>query len=510
MSIIKTIGLTKRFGDFTANDSIDLSVDEREIRCIVGENGAGKTTLMNMLYGLLAPTEGQIFIHDEFVQLAGPKDAIAHGLGMVHQHFKLVPSLTVYENVLLGAEIVRPGISHLIDTKQEIEVVQNLIEQYHFGLDPLERIEDISVGAQQRVEILKMLYRNVDVIILDEPTAVLTPQEVDGLIVSLKDLREQGKTIIMITHKLREVMELSDSVTVIRRGKIVGDVLTKDTNQSELACMMVGHEVTHVTIPSDAPQPSSEVALHVSSLSTTNEEGKEVLKGVEFSVHKGEILGVAGVEGNGQSELSKVLTGLMTTTSGAVEILGKDVTGWWPDQLRKAGLAIIPEDRFEDGLCATMSVAENSVAGYLDNNDVTHHGMLNHAAMCARRDYLVKEYEILVGDLKGNVGQLSGGNAQKLIVGRELESGGKVLVACQPTRGVDLGAAEDIHRRLLDFRNTGGAVLLISSELSEVMGLSDRVIVMYKGEVVGEVDPQRTSSTEVGLLMAGIRGDSHE
>ena len=504
MSIIKTIGLTKKFGDFVANDHIDLSVDDQEIRCIVGENGAGKSTLMNMLYGLLRPTSGQILINDTPVSFASPVDAIAHGLGMVHQHFKLVPSLTVYENVLLGAELRRSEHSPFIDTAQEIKEVSALIEKYKFELSPTDKVEDLSVGAQQRVEILKMHYRNVDILILDEPTAVLTPQEVDDLIVTLRGLRDQGKTIIMITHKLREVMELADSVTVIRRGKVTGNVLTRDTSEAELAQMMVGHAVATVTNDPDAPDASDEVGLEVSGVCTINEYGNEVLHGVDLTVHKGEVLGVAGVEGNGQSELVKVLTGLMTTTKGSVRLLGRDVTGWWPDQLRRAGMAIIPEDRYEDGLCATMSVAENSVAGYLDRNGVTRSGLIDVRAMRARRDELVEAYDIHVGDIEGEVGQLSGGNAQKVIVARELESGGSVLIACQPTRGVDLGAAGFIHHKILDFRNAGNSVLLVSSELSEVMSLSDRVIVMYKGAVVGEVDPKVTSNTQMGLLMAGI------
>ena len=503
MSIIKTIGLTKRFGEFVANDHIDLTVDGQEIRCIVGENGAGKSTLMNMLYGLLRPTSGQIRINDRPVSFASPVDAIAHGLGMVHQHFKLVPSLTVYENVLLGAEIKKKG-TPFIDSSLEIEEVSKLIEKYRFDLIPTDKVEDLSVGAQQRVEILKMLYRNVDILILDEPTAVLTPQEVDDLIVTLRGLRNQGKTIIMITHKLREVMELADSVTVIRHGKVTGNVLTEDTSESELAQMMVGHAVRTVKNDPNAPDPTDEVGLETSGICTINEYGNEVLHDVSFEVRRGEILGVAGVEGNGQSELVKILTGLMTTTKGRVRLRGKEVTGWWPDQLRRAGMAIIPEDRYEDGLCATMSVAENSVAGYLDRNGVTKWGLIDGRAMRSRRDQLVASYAIAVGDIDGEVGQLSGGNAQKVIVARELESGGSVLIACQPTRGVDLGATEFIHQKILDFRNAGNSVLLVSSELSEVMSLSDRVVVMYKGSIVGEVDPKVTSNTKMGLLMAGI------
>lgn len=505
MSIIRTVGLTKKFGDFVANDHIDLSVDEREIRCIVGENGAGKSTLMNMLYGLLRPTSGKILLHDQDVSISSPVDAIEHGLGMVHQHFKLVPSLTVYENVLLGAELMRSAHSPLIDQKREIETVSELIKRYKFDLNPTDRIEDISVGSRQRVEILKMLYRNVDILILDEPTAVLTPQEVDDLIVSLRELRDQGKTIIMITHKLREVMDLSDSITVIRRGKVIGNVRTQDTTQEELAQMMVGRKVAKATNDSSAPAPSEKVSFKANGLCTVNPYGKQVLNQVSFDVHAGEVLGVAGVEGNGQSELVKVLTGMMTVTSGAVTLHDKDVTNKWPDELRLAGVGMVPEDRYAEGLCATMSVADNCIAGYHGRPDVCRHGILDKNAIRKKRNRFIEDYDIRVGDVDGEVGALSGGNAQKVIVARELESGPSFLIACQPTRGVDIGSAEFIHEKILEFRNAGNAVLLVSSELSEVMSLSDRVVVMYKGAIVGEVDPKTTSSAQIGLLMAGIQ-----
>ncbi len=314
MKMIQTIDLTKRFGDFTANDHINLSVEKQEIKCIVGENGAGKSTLMNMLYGLLEPTEGKILIGGKEVKLKSPIDAIANGIGMVHQHFKLVPSLTVYENVMLGIEEKKNGI--LIDKKKEIEKVRELIKAYNFELDPMDKIEDISVGSRQRVEILKMLYRNVDILILDEPTAVLTPQEADELINSLRDLKQKGKTIIVITHKLREVMEVSDSVTVIKHGKVVGNMLTKDTNEEELAQMMVGRNVV-LTVENDRKQVEHhELIYKAEGLSTLNVYGKECVSDVSFEVHRGEILGIAGVEGNGQSELVKIISGLMEATRG--------------------------------------------------------------------------------------------------------------------------------------------------------------------------------------------------
>lgn len=502
-TMIQTIDLTKRFGDFTANDHISLSVAPQEIKCIVGENGAGKTTLMNMLYGLLEPTEGKILINGEEVKLKSPIDAIAHGIGMVHQHFKLVPSLTVYENIMLGIEETR-GKGLLVDKKKEIEKVSRLIETYHFELNPMDKIEDISVGSRQRVEILKMLYRNVDILILDEPTAVLTPQEADELILSLKNLKKQGKTIIVITHKLREVMEVSDSVTVIKQGKVIGHTRTADTNEQELAQMMVGRDVMMTVENERISAGSGEVVYKAENITTTNVYGKECVQGISFEVHSGEILGIAGVEGNGQSELTKIICGLMESTEGRITYYGKDITNWWPRQLREEGIGMIPEDRFAQGLCGTMSIGDNCIAGYHGNPDVCRNGILNRKKINEKRDRAIQEFDIRVGDVEGNVASLSGGNAQKIIVARELEAQPKLLIACQPTRGIDIGSIESIHKQLLNYRNSGHAVILISSELSEIMSLSDRVIVMYKGEISGEIDPKSVDMMRVGLLMAGI------
>lgn len=504
MSMIEVSDLTKKFGDFTANDRITLSVEEQEIKCIVGENGAGKSTLMNMLYGLLQPTSGKILIRGKEVKMNSPVDAIANGIGMVHQHFKLVPSLTVYENILLGVEL-KKGKTPFIDQKTEIEKVQKLIDEYHFELNPLDKIEDISVGGRQRVEILKMLYRNVDILILDEPTAVLTPQEVDELMVSLKNMKKQGKTIIVITHKLREVMELSDSVTVIKQGKVIGHVKTSDTNETDLAQMMVGRNVV-LTVSNERKEPiSDEIIYEVKDLCTINDYGKEVVSDISFQVHKGEILGVAGVEGNGQSELVKLMTGLMESTKGSVTFLGKDITDKWPAQLRRAGIGIIPEDRYAQGLCGGMSISENSIAGYHGSPDVCKNGIFDQKAINAKRDRFIEEFDIRVGDLNGNVSSLSGGNAQKIIVARELSAGPKLLIACQPTRGVDIGSIEFIHKQILKFRDEGNAVILVSSELSEILSLSDNMIVMYKGKISGRVSQSEVTTASIGLLMAGIQ-----
>lgn len=505
--IIETIGLTKQFGNFIANDNIHLQVKKEEIKCIVGENGAGKSTMMNMLYGLLQPTSGKIFIRGKETILNNPLDAISHGIGMVHQHFKLVPSLTVYENILLGVEIHKKRgkiRTPFIDKKTAISIVENLIRENRFDLNPLDKIEDISVGARQRVEILKMLYRNVDILILDEPTAVLTPQEVDELMITLKNLKQQGKTIIIITHKLREVMELADSITVIKQGKVMGNVKKEDTNEKELAQMMVGRDISFQTERKRKKVQEAEKIYEVSNITTCNGQGKEVISNLSFHVRKGEILGVAGVEGNGQSELVKIMTGLMTVTKGNVQFLGENITNWWPRKLRKIGIGMIPEDRYAQGLCKDMTIGENCIAGYHDEKDICKYGLHSKSKISAKRDQYINDYNIRVGDVNGSISSLSGGNAQKVIIARELAAKPKLLIACQPTRGVDIGAIEFIHNQILKFKEEGNTVILISSELSEIMNLSDRVIVMYKGKIAGEVKVEETTTTEIGLLMAGI------
>ena len=516
-SMIQTVDLTKKFNDFVANDHINLDVKEQEIKCIVGENGAGKSTFLKILSGQLEPTKGDIVItpgqrlsflqqdhfkYDAYTVL----DTVIMGNLRLYD-FKLVPSLTVYENILLGAEITQKkgGMkTPFIDQKEEIKRVEKLIQENHLELNATDKIEDISVGGRQRVEILKMLYRNVDILILDEPTAVLTPQEVDELIATLKNLKEQGKTIIVITHKLREVMELADSITVIKQGKVVGNVLKKDTSERELAQMMVGRDVVLTVNNARKQQVESEIMYKAENLTTVNDYGKEVVSDMSFEVHKGEILGIAGVEGNGQSELVKLMTGLMESTRGTVFFDGKDITNWWPEKLRKAGIGIIPEDRYAQGLCREMTVSDNCIAGYHGEKDVCKRGLFNKKIINAKRDKYIKEFDIRLGDVNGNIGNLSGGNAQKVIIARELSANPKLLIACQPTRGVDIGSIEFIHKQILKFRDAGNTVILISSELSEIMSLSDRVIVMYKGKISGEVSPKEVSMAAMGLLMAGI------
>lgn len=511
MDIVRTENLTKVFGTFFANNTINMSVKENEIKCIVGENGAGKSTLMNMLYGVFKPTSGKIFIRDKEVNFSSPSVAMKHGIGMVHQHFKLVSSLTVYENIVLGIEINKKskrGIKlPFVDNKRELEEIRQLIEEQHMELDPLEKIENLSVGARQRVEILKMLYRKVDILILDEPTAVLTPQEVDQLIITLKKLRDTGKTIIVITHKLREVLELSDSVTVIKQGKVTGNVKTCETNEVELAQMMVGRDVVLSVENNNQISKDAKILYSVKDLSTIDGYGKKCLDNININLHENEVLGIAGVEGNGQSELVKVLTGLMVCNEGKINLKNIDVTNMWPDELRANGLGIIPEDRYREGLCSSMSIAENCIAGYHQLPIFCNKGIMNRKVIRENRDTLLKDFDVRVGDVSGNVGQLSGGNAQKIIISREMGQNPEVLLACQPTRGVDVGSIEFIHSQLLKYRNQGHGILLISSELSEIMSLSDRIMVMYKGKIIGEVNAREATTEQIGLLMAGIAKD---
>lgn len=509
MNVIETVGITKRFGDFTANDGIDLSVQKGEIKAIVGENGAGKSTLMNMLYGLLTPTEGKILLYGKEVHFSSPLDAIQSGLGMVHQHFKLVPSLSVYENIVLGIEMNRQigGIKiPLLNRKAQRKQVQEAIDKFGFELNAADIVEGLSIGLRQRVEIMKMLYRNVDILILDEPTAVLTPQEAEELIVNLKELKKQGKTIIVITHKLGEVMSLADSVTVIKRGCVVGNVNTKDTNERELAQMMVGRDVVLRVSKEQHDVSSNDVVYELNGVSTMGVNGKELLTNICLSVRRGEILGVAGVEGNGQSELVKVLTGLMTVTHGTVSMEGTDITNGWPERIRASGVGMIHEDRYAQGLCRSMDINENVIAGYHSRPDVcAKSGLLRKPVIRQKRDDMIRDYDIRVADPDGVVSQMSGGNAQKLIIAREFSSDPRMVIASQPTRGVDVGSIEFIHNRILELAKEGVGVLLISSELSEVMSLSDRIVVMYKGQIIGEVDAAIATKEQIGLLMAGIK-----
>lgn len=511
MAIIQTVQLTKMFGDFTAVKQVDLTIESGEINAIVGENGAGKSTLMNMLYGLLKPNAGEIRLNDEPVVFDSPADAIRYGIGMVHQHYKLSPSLTVFENVLLGIEInstVRirgktfklPIVSRRVAKRQ----VQALIDHYDFNLNADDIVSDLSVSAKQKVEIVKMLYRNVDILIFDEPTAVLTPQESEAFFVTLRAMKKQGKHIILITHKLREVMEVSDCVTVMKQGEVVGRMRTKDTSEAAIAQLMVGRDVLFRIQKTYHDFSQKPVAFAVHHLSTRNDEGIEVVKDVSFTIREGEIVGVAGVEGNGQSELVAVLTGLMGVTEGQVFLRDQEITGYWPARLRKVGIGMIPEDRYMHGLCQDISIKDNLIAGYHSRKEVCRYGLLKPKQIEQKRDTLIARYDVRVSDKNGLVSSLSGGNAQRLILAREFDADPDVLIAAQPTRGVDIGAIESIHQALLKQAEQGKAIFLVSSDLTDVLNLSDRILVMYKGAIIGELPGETATREAVGLLMAGI------
>ena len=511
-SIIEARNLTKKFGDFVANDNINFNVEDGEIRAIIGENGAGKSTLMNMLYGILQPTSGEILFRGEKVSITSPRVAIELGIGMIHQHFKLSPSLTVYENIVLGTEILKTHTiggkkvkSFLIDDKKEKEDVQALIDKFNFNLNINDKVGDISIGAKQRVEILKMLYRDVDLLILDEPTAVLIPSEVEDLIERLKGLKAAGKTIIIITHKLNEVKMCADNITVIRAGKIIGTVPNTDaTTDEDLAEMTVGRPVLLRVKKSDK-KPGEKVAYKVENLTAVDSEGKKLLNEVSFKIHENEVIGIAGVEGNGQTELMQAITGLLDVKSGKVEIDGKDVTGLWPDELREYCVGIVPEDRYRQGLCLKLPVSANLIAGYHGKKPYCEKGIMNKRVMRDNKNKLVAEYDIRLSTSDPAVGSLSGGNAQKVIIAREFSRKPKVLLVSQPTRGVDIGAIEFIHNEILRMRDEGCAVLVISSELSEVTGLSDKTLVMYHGEITGCFNSSEVSYNELGLYMSGVK-----
>ena len=491
-----------------ASDHVNLAVHKGEIHALVGENGAGKSTLMNILYGLVRPDSGEILINGQVTQINGPRDAIRKGIGMVHQHFMLIPPLTVAENIVLGNEPGGLGASY--DARKARTEIIAIAKKYGLPIDPDERVEKLSVGQQQRVEILKTLYRGADILVMDEPTGVLTPQETDELFSVLKDLVHQGKTIIFITHKLREVLDITDSITVLRRGKNVGELVTRETNQREIARMMVGREV--LLRVDKTPAHPGPVVLHIENLHAQSDRGLEALHGVSLEVHASEILGIAGVEGNGQSELIEVLTGMRKATAGKITITEvkdgqvgqtRDVTAADASQIRTLGLAHIPEDRRESGLVLAESIEDNSILGrqrWTNFSWRTIVLLLKHITRWAAK--LISDFDVRTPSATVPIKTLSGGNQQKLIIARELSANPVVLVAAQPTRGVDIGAIEFIHRQLIEQRDAGKAVLLVSAELDEIRSLSDRIAVMYEGNVVDIVSPQATEE-QLGILMTG-------
>ena len=492
-------GVTKAFPGVVANDHVDFSVRAGEIHALVGENGAGKTTLMNLLYGLIHMDSGEVLIDGKPVRISGPREAIARGIGMVHQHFMLIPVFTVGENVMLGREPVT-GLG-FYDRGTARQKIAELTKEYGLALDPDARMGDLPVGLQQRAEIVKVLYRGASILILDEPTGVLTPQESKELFVVLRDLVKTGKTIIFISHKLKEVLEISDRITVMRRGKVVGHLVTKDTNEEEIATAMVGREVL-LRVDKKPAKPGA-VTFKVENLTASSDRGVPALKGVSFELRQGEILGIAGVEGNGQSELMEVLAGTRRATSGRVLLGDKDVTTFDARTERDAGIAFIPEDRRGTGLVLGYSIADNLILGRQRAPAFSWHRLLlrlNAIRDWARR--LVKEYDIRTPTIEAQARTLSGGNQQKIIVAREMGTHPRVLLASQPTRGVDIGAIEFIHRRLIQERDDGTAVLLVSAELDEVRSLSDRIAVMYEGKIVSIESPD-TPEERLGLLMTG-------
>lgn len=492
-------GITKRFPGVLANDRVDFDVRAGEIHALLGENGAGKSTLMKILYGLYQADEGQILIDERPVTFKSPADALRQGIGMIHQHFQLVSAFTVAENMALGLPSSR---GPMLDLDVVSRRITQLAESYGLAVDPHAPVWQLAVGQQQRVEILKALYRDAAVLILDEPTAVLTPQEVEELFVTLRRLTTVGHALIFISHKLHEVMEISDRVTVLRDGRVVGRVATRETSQKELARMMVGREV--VTSWDKPPREPGAVVLRVERLDVLGDKGVPACKGLSLDVRAGEIVGIAGVSGNGQRELAETLAGLRPAAGGTVRVNDKDVTNHAPADMIAAGVAFIPEERMTMGVVRDFTVAENAILETHEQPPVANRGFLDFAQIADLTGRLVREYDVKTPSLATPVKSLSGGNIQKLILARELSRRPALLLAAQPTRGVDIGATEYIHRRLIEQRAEGTAILLISEDLDEVLALADRIAVMYEGEIAGVVPPD-TPVDELGLMMAGAK-----
>jgi general nucleoside transport system ATP-binding protein len=500
--LLELRGITKRFGDLVANDSIDLDVGPGEVHALLGENGAGKSTLMNVLYGLTSPDSGEIRFDGKPLRLRSPRDAIDAGIGMVHQHFMLIPVMTVTENIVLAAE---PHDGPLLDYRRAQEEVRTLSERYGLAVRPDARVESIGVAQQQRVEILKALYRSARLLILDEPTAVLTPQETHELFEVIRSLKEQGTSIIFITHKLGEVLEVSDRITVLRRGKAVATVETAGSSERELAELMVGRPVL-LRVEKGAAQPGDPL-LAVRDLVVHDSRGLEVVRGVSFDVRAGEIVGLAGVDGNGQSELVEAITGLVKPTSGSIMAEGHELAGHGARASFDAGVGHIPEDRHLRGLVLDFTLAENLGLRDVRRPPASRWGLLRPGAIAERARRLLREYDVRGGGPDTRAGALSGGNQQKVVVAREMSGTSRVLVAAQPTRGLDVGAIEFVHQRLVAVRELGTAILLVSLELEEILSLSDRILVMYEGRIVAEHTPD-VSESVLGVEMMGGRSAS--
>lgn len=498
-------GITKKFGDFTANDNINFQLEWAEIHGICGENGAGKTTLMNTLYGLHQPTSGTIYIDGRQAAIHSPKDSIAMGIGMVQQHFSLVPSMTVAENIVMGNPPYKKN--GLVDKKKSIAIVEEISKKYNLIVEPGAVVKELPVGLQQRVEILKALYLGAKILIMDEPTAVLTPQEISKLFITLDGLRKQGKSVILITHKLSEVTAITDRITVMRLGKVEGTIETKDTSECEIARMMVGREVL-MSVEKEASVPQ-EAVLDVEHISCSNNQGILAVNDVSFQVRKGEIVGVAGVQGNGQTELIEAITGLRKLRKGRIRICGTQLKGKnMPRLCRDLQVGHIPEDRQEVGAARHTSIRDNYLL-YLHTLKQFNKGIfLDYKAVDGACKEGLKEYDVRYNRIQDNASSLSGGNLQKLIIAREMYTKPRLLVAAQPTRGVDIGATEFIHKQIVAHRDAGNAVLLFSNELSEIMSLSDRILVMFKGQIIGEISQSEATEEQLGFWMAGIKKEA--
>lgn len=492
--------IVKKFGDFKANDDINLTLHQGEILALLGENGAGKSTLMRILSGLLEPTSGEIFVKGKKVEINSPTKAKELGIGMVHQHFMLMESFTVLENIILGHE---PTNGITLDIKKAREQILKLSEKYGLAIDPDAQISNITVAQQQRVEILKVLYRGADILIFDEPTAVLTPQEITEFIQIIKNLAKEGKSIILITHKLSEIKAVADQVTIIRRGRDVGTFEVANVDDNRLAELMVGHHV-NMKLNKKSVKLGREI-LKVENLKVKNTRGSFAVKKLSLNIHGGEILGLAGIDGNGQDELVEAITGLRHVNSGKVIINNQNMTNKKVRQITEAGVAHIPADRQKYGLILNLPLAENLVLQTYYRQPYSKHGIINHQAIYEHAEELIKKYDIRTTSAELPASDLSGGNQQKAIIARELDRNSDLIIAFQPTRGLDVGAIEYIHKQLLAERDAGKAVLLVSYELDEIMQLSDRIAVLHDGKISGEVKPEDTNDTELGLLMTGIK-----
>lgn len=497
-NVIEMREITKVFGEFVANDKINLQLRKGEIHALLGENGAGKSTLMNMLAGLLEPTSGEIFVNGKSEKLDSPSRAAALGIGMVHQHFMLVEAFTVAENIILGSEITNKGV---LDLKKANADILELSERYGLAVDPTAKVEDISVGAQQRVEILKTLYRGAEILIFDEPTAVLTPAEILELMDIMKTLVKEGKSIILITHKLDEIRAVADRVTVIRRGKSIETVSIEGVSNKDLAEMMVGRSVSFVTEKEEAKP--KDVVLQISDLIVNENRGVPAVKELSLDVHAGEIVGVAGIDGNGQSELIQAITGLRKVKSGSIKIKGREVVGLSPRKITEMQVSHVPEDRHRDGLVLEMMLSENIALQTYYKEPLSNKGVLNYNQINSYARKLMEEFDVRAASELVPAGALSGGNQQKAIIAREVDRNPDLLIVSQPTRGLDVGAIEYIHKRLISERDKGKAVLVVSFELDEILNLSDRIAVIHDGKIQGIVKPSETNKQELGILMAG-------